>query len=234
MRILLFTDHNSCAAGFDTLRRSKNHSVEVHPTSRLKSVLDVVRYDHFIYLDITGLSIAAIRSRLKLASDSVSSRIGVVDRDGTLKDMAEAFQRGASDYVDGRILREGVSTARFGRVVDYAMLGVAEPEPIPIRAPVDIYPSGSGWDDVEYGEEYTFQMLYVGLDHTKEWRRKSSEDLLRTIRRTLQGILTRAFAGVDGRIWVWKEDDGVLLCPFDGERVTALIPAMKPVPTAAP
>jgi hypothetical protein len=227
MRILLFTDSKSCAAGFDTLRRSRSHTVEEHPTRNLKSVLEDVCDDHLVYLDITGLSIAAIRSRLKFLSDSSDVRFGIVDRNGTLEDVAEAFQRGAFDYVDGRLLREGLTTARFGRVVEFAMMGVAEPEPEQLPIPMDIYPSGSDWAEVEPGQEYTFQMLYVGLDHMREMRRKSSEDLLRSIRRTLQGILTRTFAGVGGRIWVWKEDDGVLLCPFDGERVTALIPAMR-------
>ncbi len=227
MRILLFTDNKSCLAGFDTLRRSKNHSVEVHPRGKLKPILEDLSHGHFIYLDITGLSIASVRSRLKLLGNSASSPFGIVDRNSTLKDIAELFQRGASDYVDGRLLREGLTTARFGRVVEFAAIGAPEPEPARIPVPMNVYPSGSGWDEVEQGQEYTFQMLYVGLDHMKEMRRKSSEDLLRTIRRTLQGILSRAFAGVDGRVWVWKEDDGVLLCPFDGERVTALIPAVR-------
>ncbi|MBU8912728.1 MAG: hypothetical protein KOO61_01810 [Spirochaetales bacterium] len=227
MRVLLFTDTRSCIEGFDALGRSKNHSVEVYPTGDLKPVLEEVTHDTFIYLDITGLSIASIRPRLKLLEDSVSSRFGVVDRNGTLKDIAEAFQRGASDYIDGRLLRKGLTTARFGRVVEFATSGEAGSRQVQIPVPAEIYPSGSVWDDVEPGEEYTFQMLYVGLDHMKELRRKSSEDLLRTLRRTLQGILTRSFAGVGGRIWVWKEDDGVLLCPFDGERVTALIPAIR-------
>ena len=227
MHILLFTDSKSCITAFDILRRTKNHSVEVHPTGKLKPILEEVHRDHFVYLDIAGLSMGSVRSRLKLLETAVSSRFGVVDRSGTLKDIAEAFQRGASDYVDGRLRREGLAMVRFGRVVEFAMMGVAEPAPAPIRAPIDIYPSGSYWDEVEYGEEYTFQMLYVGLDHMKEQRRKSSEDLLRALRRTLQGILTRSFAGVGGRVWVWKEDDGVLLCPFDGERVTALIPAIR-------
>jgi hypothetical protein len=227
VRILLFTDNKNCIAAFDVLRRSKNHSIEDHPTAVLKSVLDGVRHDHFIYLDITGFSIGSIRSRLKLLSNSVSGRFGVVDRNGTLRDVAEAFQRGASDYVDSRLLRDGMTTTRFTRVVEFATDGEDDPEPARMVVPVDLYPSGTDWDEVEQGEEYTFQMLYVALDHMREMRRKSSEDLLRTLRRTLQSILTRSFAGVGGRIWVWKEDDGVLLCPFDGERVTALIPAMR-------
>ncbi len=227
MRILLFTDNKSCIAGFDALQRSRNHSVEVYPTGKLKLVLEDLNHDNFIYLDITDFSIASVRSRLKLLGDSGSSSFGIVDRNSTLKDVAEAFQRGASDYVDGRLLREGLTTARFGRVVEFAMMGASEPEPARTPVPINVYPSGSDWDEVEHGQEYTFQMLYVGLDHMKEMRRKSSEDLLRTIRRTLQGILTRSFAGADGRVWVWKEDDGVLLFPFDGERVTALIPAVR-------
>jgi len=227
VRILLFTENKNCISGFDALARSRNHSVDVHPPSNLKAVLDTVRHDHFIYLDITDLPLASIRSRSKLLDDSVSNRFGFVDRNGTLKDVAEAFQREASDYIDGPLLRGGLTTARFGRVVEFAMRGVTPPVPARLPAPIDIYPSGSDWSEVENGQEYTFQMLYVGLDHMKEMRRKSSEDLLRTIRRTLQSILTRSFAGVGGRIWVWKEDDGILLCPYDGERVTVLIPAVR-------
>ncbi|MEE8440791.1 MAG: hypothetical protein V3S41_03650 [Spirochaetia bacterium] len=227
MRVLLFTDNKSCIAGFEALGRSKNHSVEVNATGKLKSILEDVSNDDFIYFDITGLSIASIRSRLTMLGEAVFSRFGIVDRNSTLKDIAEAFQRGASDYVDGRLLREGLTTVRFGRVVEFATMGATEPESTRIPVPVNFYPSGSDWEEVEPGQEYTFQMLYVGLDHMREMRRKSSEELVRTLQRTLQGILTRAFAGVGGKIWVWKEDDGVLLCPFDGERVTMLIPAVR-------
>jgi hypothetical protein len=227
VRIILFTDNKNCNAAFDVLRRSKTHTIEDHPTATLKSVMDGVRHDHFVYLDITGLSMAAIRARLKLLGNAVSGRFGVVDRNSSLRDVAEAFQRGASDYVDARLLRDGFTTARLARVLEFAMDGESGPDPLPMQVAADFYPSGNDWNEVEQGQEYTFQMLYVALDHMKELRRKSSEDLLRTLRRTLQSILTRTFAGVSGRIWVWKEDDGVLLCPFDGERVTALIPAMR-------
>jgi len=227
MRIVLITDAKSCVAGFDTISRSKTHDVEVAPPHRLKHVIKSMEGDSFLYVDVTGLSIASVRSRLKTLSEEIGSRYGIIDRDGTVTDVAEVFHRGAADYVDARLLSKKVSVSRFSRVLETTATVIERRPEDAAKDPDNIRPSGTDWIGIDDGGEYTFQMLYVGLDYGKEIRRKSSDELIRSVRKNLQNILTDGFSSIHGRIWLWKEDEGVLLCPFDGGRVTSLVPTVR-------
>lgn len=228
MKVVLFTEAKSCISGFDAISRSKQHDLERFAPAQLKKAIPALGNEAFVYFDITGLSIASVRSRIRTLSEYLDRRFGIVDRNGTIRDVAEVFHRGASDYVDSKLLREKVTVGRFARVLESAIQPQLEP-PILTTPSVSrtFRPSGTDWIDIEDGREYTFQMLYVGLDLTKDVRRKSSDERIRSLRKTVQSILTYSFSSSRGRIWLWKEDDGVLLCPFDGERVTSLLPAIR-------
>lgn len=227
MRILLFTDSRKGISAFGTLGRSRTHCLELHDRSELRRLLRTDLSDAFLYLDISGLTLASARSRMKNLNDAAPGRFGIVDPADLLKDPAEVFHKGGVDYLGKRALSGQFSASRLTRVLEAARGGIFQPGVSTAVSPVGIIPSGADWSDVEYGNEYTFQMLYVGIDDAPEIARKSSESLLQNLRRSFQSLLERSFAGADGRIWVWKEYDGVVLFPFDGSRLTALIPAAR-------
>lgn len=241
MRIVLLTDRKKSRAAFASLSRSRDHTVEVRPPADFKAAIAAADRDTFIYVDAAGLSLASVRARIKSLVDTAVEGFGFVDLTRTISDVADLFHRGAADYIGADLPTGKITAQRFARILDFAGRKVDADLPLlegrqrgmqaspvwpPLVAPVGS-PSGSDWNDVVPGREYTFQILFVGLDHVSEMGRKSSEELLRSLRRTLQNILTRAFAPVLGRIFVWKEDSGLLLIPYDGENVTALIPAMR-------
>ncbi|MFP4377902.1 MAG: hypothetical protein ACLFP4_12735, partial [Spirochaetales bacterium] len=77
--------------------------------------------------------------------------------------------------------------------------------------------SGSSWNEIRENEEYTFLMLYVGIDRVGDLRRKSSETFLTSLRKSFLDVVKKYLASSNARLWMWKEDDGLLLIPFDGE-----------------
>ena len=227
MRILLFTDRKKEFPAFASIARSRTHRLEVYARSELRSVLRMEHGDALLYLDISGLNVTSVRSRLKHLDESAHGRFGVVDPTDLLKDPAEVFHRGGIDYLGKRSVSEPISSSRLSRVLEAARAGFSQPKLPPAVAGAGIVPSGNDWSEVQYGKEYTFQMLYVGIDDAPEIARKSSESLLQNLRRNFQALLERSFSGVGGRIWVWKEYDGVVLVPFDGLRISALVPAAR-------
>lgn len=227
IRVVVFANSEQCTSAFSAIRRSRSFEFAARPIDSLRKSMNRLGRRDFVYLEIRTLTPSAIRARLKQLDELPIAGFGIVDPEGAVSDIAEVFHRGATDYLDARLISDGVSTARIGRVLRSAGVDGDDPSRLPSEASPVITPSGSDWAAVEPGLEYTFQMLYVGLDYMKEMRRKSSEALLQSVRRTLQSILTRSFAAAGGRIWVWKEDDGVLLCPFDGLHVTFLVPAIR-------
>ena len=227
MRIVLLTDNRNGIPAFRAIAGSRSCALDLRQPSELTELLCSARADCFVYLDIAGLSLAAVRSRLKQLSRAAHGRFGIVDPADILQDPSEVFHKGGADYLGKRMLGKPIPTARFTRVFDAVRAASEDPvEPV-VVGPANLIPSGSNWSDVEYGKEYTFQMLYVGIDHAGDMDRKVSESLLQSLRRAFQAVLEQSFAGADGRIWVWKEYDGVLLFPFDGSRLTALIPAAR-------
>jgi hypothetical protein len=227
VHVLLFTARKAGAEPLAALARSRNHSLDVHPVAELKRILERTPPDCFVYLDISGLSAASLASRLRQLADLAEGRFGIVDPVGTLTDPAEVFHKGGVDYIGRALIRKPPGTARFERAMEAARSSIGQEPQEKVIGPVNLVPSGSDWTEVEYGKEYTFQMLYIGIDRADEIARKLSESLLQSLRRTFQATLEQAFAGPDGRIWVWKEYDGVLLFPFDGTRLSALIPAAR-------
>lgn len=183
--------------------------------------------ESFVYVDVAGMELRVVKRRLAKLRKDRPYRFGFVDSGNTVADIAELFHGTAADYVGKTLLKEGITTAHMRRVVEF------EPEPFVRPADtmaeaddLEIRPSAD-WNQIEDGAEYTFVMLYAGLDRTKELRRKSSESFLATLRKTFTSLLERTFADAEAKVWMWMEDDGLLLIPYDGREVSAIVPAIR-------
>jgi len=231
MTIYVVTDSAHARAAFRPAERSRTYSVTYVASreyrSALKSFSD--ESEAFLYFDATDLDQSALVRRVRSLVDRRPYGFGVLDPHGQVEDVAQLFHLGAADYLGKKLLEAGLATARLKRVVDYAPeldrkaatgddLAVARQEWIP---------SGSDWSRIEQGTEYTFLMVYAGIDHAGDLRRKTSEVLLRNMRVSFQSVLERNFRPYGGQIWMWKEDDGLLLVPFDGRSVDPVIPAIR-------
>lgn len=232
MTIFVVSDSKAVRKAFGTADRSRTYSVEFLKPDDLAAAFraaDAVP-DAFLYLDVDDIDGRSLKRRLGQLRERRPYRFGIVDRNHTIADVAELFHNTAADYLGKALLDEGLSTARLRRVVEF------EPEPlerpsaglnVPEHESHSVILSGSDWSEVRDGEEYTFIMLYAGIDGAEELRRKSSESFLSSLRAAFTTILQRTFSDFDARVWMWKEDDGLLLMPFDGQELDVVVPALR-------
>ena len=230
MQIIVLTASNPAKKALAAIERSRTYTVEYGDPAEFAAAMKRADEtpDSFVYLDVAGMDLRTVRRRLASLRDSRPYRFGIIDTGHTIADIAEIFQNGAADYVGKALAKDGLSTAHLRRVVEFEPIQVerAVEESIDPHTDFDLRPSGS-WADVEDGSEYTFVMVYAGLDRAKELRRKSSEAFLAGLRKTFTGLLERSFAEFEARVWMWLEDDGLLLIPYDGSRINAVIPAVR-------
>lgn len=231
MTIFVVTDNSAVQKAFASAVRSRTYSVEFAARDTLNQTIHRASEvpDSFLYVDTEGMDSRGLKRRLTRLRDERPYRFGIIDRTNGIRDIAELFHYAASDYVGKAILADGLSTARLRRVVEY------DPAPAPRRAGNHVpeheqhrfVPSGSDWSGVRDGHEYTFLMLYAGIDGAAELRRTLSETFLSSLRSSFTGLLERTFADYQARVWMWKEEEGLLLMPFDGEELEVLIPALR-------
>lgn len=231
MTIFVVTDSKAVHKAFASAVRSRTYSVEFVPRDALNQTIrraDEVP-DSFLYVDADGMDSRGFKRRLTRLRDERPYRFGIIDRTNAIRDVAELFHYAAADYVGKALLADGLTTARLRRVVEY------DPAPVARRAGNHVpeheqhrfVPSGSDWSGVMDGREYTFVMLYAGIDGAEELRRTSSESFLSSLRASFTGLLERAFADNQARVWMWKEEEGLLLMPFDGRELDVVVPALR-------
>ncbi len=230
MTVFVVTSSAPIKKAFGAIDRSRTYTLEIVQPKEFSAAIQQADEtpDSFLYLDVAGMDLRAIKRRLGQLRDSRPYGFGIVDAAHTITDIGEVFRHGAADYVGKSLAKEGLSTAHLRRVVEYEPVEVPrhEEEAPSHEVDRDLRPSTS-WSNVDDGSEYTFVMVYAGLDQAKELRRKSSEALLAALRKTFTGLLERTFAEFDARVWMWLEDDGLLLIPYEGGRVNAVIPAIR-------
>ncbi|TVQ28283.1 MAG: hypothetical protein EA382_02180 [Spirochaetaceae bacterium] len=237
MTVYVLTDDERVRPIFATVERSRTYSVEWHPASdRPVELKRFNAHESFLYFDASGMDASAVRRCVNVLEDVRPCRFGVIDLAGSVDDVAELFHRRAADYIGPAIAAHGVSTARMRRVVEYGIgqgedsdLDRLEPTIVDTEPDAEPYPDASGpdWSRVRPGAEYTFLMLYAGIDRIGDLSRKSSAGLLADLRRRFVSILEEYFGPYGSRMWTWKEDYGLMLLPFDGESVDACLPAIR-------
>jgi hypothetical protein len=227
MTIFVVTDNQAIVRAFRRLEKGHVRVVPLPAGSyRSAQTRFLGSADAFFYFDVAELEPATVTRRARSLCDVRPFRFGVIDVKGSVTDVAHLFHLSAADYV-GRGMLKRINPARFRRVMGYEPELVDETEEMAPPQTREWTPSGDDWSQVTSGDEYTFLMLYAGLDHAADMRKKASENSLRTIRTIFQGVLERHFAPYGGRLWMWKEDDGLLLLPFDGKSVDGIIAALR-------
>ncbi len=87
--------------------------------------------------------------------------------------------------------------------------------------------SGSTWNGVQNGREYTFVLLYIEIDLTEEWRTKSGKTHLDEVVSLFHKHVDRVISPLDGKVWMWTHTGGVVLFPFDGKTCPAIRTCFK-------
>ena len=91
----------------------------------------------------------------------------------------------------------------------------------------DFKPSGRNWSMVKSGQEYTFSLMFIELDHHGEFRKNLGEDIIDATTYSFKNLVQRLVAGDHGRIWIWDDFGGLVLFPFDGTKCDAVISCFR-------
>lgn len=228
MTIRLYTDDESALDLFHALRRSGSYRVEVRRSDDLVCDDGQLGFDGVIYIDAGAYARPELRRVIQLLEQD-GARFGILDITDTVDDVAELFHLGAIDYVGGRVIQAGLSTSRMRRVLEF---GTERPPQKP-RSQVERSSGGASerddrgsafsWDQVHDGEEYEFMLLYAGLDPITDVHRESTVRTINDARNSFRDFLERYFGAVQGRLYMWKEDEGVLLFPFHDDHVDPIV-----------
>lgn len=229
MRIIVVTNNAQVVKAFAPLDGSRECEVVSYPSGEFsqaqKAFLNA--NDAFLYFDADDIAESTITRRVKALAEKRPYRFGVVDPSGKVADVSQLFHLSAGDYVGKALLKGQLTPARFRRVDSYAPEQLEDAEEMAPPNSRDWHPSGSTWDGVQSGTEYTFLMVYAGIDQASDLRRTTSEASMRMMRQVFQAVLDRHFSPYGGKMWMWKEDDGLLLLPFDGKAVDGVIAAFR-------
>jgi len=223
MDVILFTDSDRTADIFKKLQRSRSVRLSCLPCGSLKKTVKATVHDAFVYVDICGFETGKRVSILRYLKNYGNRRYGVIDPEGWVKDVGALFIEGASDYISlpacTQLTVERLHRAASLHPVPKKNAGRRKMEAM--RAGYIL--SGSDWQQIRPGREYTFCFLYVRLDGKDRLKRNLSDDLVGEADVAFRSYVENTVAKSGGKIWIWNDFEGVVLFGFDGTECPAVL-----------
>lgn len=156
------------------------------------------------------------------------SRIRAVSR---FDERAQGSSAARGKAVHGASVNRAIAGNGSGPVsgLDGAVVPIRVDRRFPGSPPADLLLNESprDWGHVEIGSEYTFGMLYVGLDVHPNTIRDASADLITASIGSFQDAIIEVAGPHGGHLWFWKDYAGVILFPYDGVHCEAILAGMR-------
>ena len=220
------TDRDNVSEAFAALSKGRNSQIVITPVEKLRMVLKTIPSGCILYLDITSLDPAEQTKTIKNLAKNKQIIFGIIDPDNTCADPASFFHEGAADYISGPILKKGVDVQRIKRV--FAFRTPETPEELPdIKQFPNLKSSGSNWDNIQSGKEYTFCLMFVEMDNIADMKKTMDAKLLSIISDRFRNLIERNISAIGGKLWMWEDFRGLVLFPFDGSSCHALLLAFR-------
>ena len=204
--------------------------VETLPLADMKRLVVGLGEETMVYIDVRGLKEADRRRHLAAALKLASGRVGVLDSDGSVKDVASLFHAGAVDYVGKALGAPALTPKRFKAVMAWAGRTPA-PSAVPpaaAAAPGITTPSnGDGWASVKEGREHTFAFLFIEVDDAEEMKKRYEPANLASAMETFRAFIERMVTPSGGRLWMWSRFGGLVLFPLQESECPALLCGLR-------
>jgi hypothetical protein len=226
MKVVVFSDSKSIEKCFESLNRSKVHTLDFYPVLDLKRRIKNSSNGAFIYVDVSRLEQEERARILKYLSRLTGYKYGIIDERGVIEDSATLFHLGAADYVCKNILKSGITQSRITKAVKFRTVRVKEP-PAPLLKRVTYKPSGRDWRGVKSGQEYTFTLMYIELDDKAQLKDSLSDQQFNYMTKRFKSFVQRAVAPLGGRLWIWNDFGGLVLFPFNGKSCEPIITCFR-------
>jgi hypothetical protein len=87
--------------------------------------------------------------------------------------------------------------------------------------------SGSDWQKIRAGKEYTFCLMYINLDGKDRLKKNLSDDLISEADSGFRSYVEKSVAKSGGMLWIWNDFEGVVLFGFDGKECPAVLVGIR-------
>lgn len=221
MDLVVFSRTDKVREYFKIYRKNNHFSLPRFFTGKdLKGQINSIKPDSFIYLDLNGFSESDTTRYLRLLARKEGIFYGLLDPQGKIKDAADLFHRGAADYVDKSLLKQGINSKRMNSIFQYlqdcryeTLQGIARKDRLSIEG--EYQPSGKDWRQIIPGQEYTFYLMFIELDGKEEMEKKYGRMNLGIALASFRNYIERIIRSFNGKLWIWSRFGGLILFPFD-------------------
>jgi len=229
MEILIFSDRKNIGKAFEKVARSKGCSFAFYPVKDFYGKVKMFREYNLFYLDISSVKEPDKKKIFNLVYRTKNARIGILDPDNSVSDVAELFHRGVADYIGRSLYTSGITLKRIQKVYSYRMVDADVPACEMEDDDVDgnYILSGNNWELINPGQEYTFCFMFIELDNFRDMKKTAGVERARIISEAFHKFIGQYVSSVNGRIWIWMEYSGIILFPFDGCRCDAILSSFK-------
>ncbi len=228
MNLIIFSDSKTTETYYKKISGKRGMNLEVYPSSELKKRIKGIDKSAFIYVDISAYDDEERERIIRYLSRYQGVHYGIFDPKGVIQDVAILFFGGASDYIGKNILKKALTLTRIKKAASFHSPERHVAEKISsTETPSKVIPSGSKWNEIKSGQEYTFVLMYVELDHHGELRKNLGEDLVNAVTASFKKYIEKVVSNINGRVWIWNDFSGLILFPFDGKSCDAVITCYK-------
>jgi hypothetical protein len=132
------------------------------------------------------------------------------------------------DYLDREALKEGVTSRRLKQIKRYLEevrnLDLKELDNRSNLEAVqsEYISSGTDWNAIVEGREYTFCFMFIELDGSAEMEKRYGRKNLSTALSSFKRFIEYSVRLFNGKIWIWSATGGIVLFPFDLRRSNAV------------
>ena len=228
MNLIIFSDSKTTGTYYKKISGKRGMNLEVYPSRELKKRIKGIDKNAFVYVDISAYNDKESDKIIRYLSRYCGVRYGIFDPKGMIQDVAILFFGGASDYIGKDILKKALTLTRLKKAAAFHAHEMPVAEEISSTAtPSKVIPSGSKWGEIRSGQEYTFILMYVELDHHEELRKNLGEDLVHAVTASFKKYIEKVVTNINGRVWIWNDFSGLILFPFNGKSCDAVITCFK-------
>ena len=239
IQIDVFGDSDRTRSFFEPVAGKKEVALLYHPPATLRKRVKGLRRDSIVYVDVSAFGEEESERIVKYLARQQDLHYGILDPDGRIMDVALLFLQGAGDYIGRELVRKGLKLTRLKKIMRNGVLraGISrypsispavQESPSPERPDLNgLKPSGANWSSIRSGQEYTFSLMFIEIDHQGELGKSIGEDMMSDVTVRFKNLIHKWVARDNGRVWIWDDFGGLVLFPFDGADCTAAISCFR-------
>lgn len=227
MNVIVVSTSKEDKKAFSPLKRSRKYSLAFILPKDLTDRIKKDSSETLYYLNESDFSDTDFKKKISLLEKNPHVRFGIIDRKNRIEDIAELFHKGAVDYVGTPVLKNGIEVPRITKVLQFQ----------PFDTDGDVTDRNesrrfwniveNGWKDIRRGKEYTFFLLYIELDMIDEWKQKSGKAHIDEVQKIFHRHIENALTAVGGKTWMWMNQGGVFLFPFNGKTCDPVLTCIR-------